>query len=268
MLAELGFGSRRELEQWIVEGRVLVNDEPAHLGQRVKVSDALTVDGKAVGRTPSSGCRVLVLNKPAGVICTRHDPEGRSTVFDDLPPLRSGRWISIGRLDVQTSGLLLITNDGALAHRMMHPSTGLDREYAVRVAGRLTDEELRALTEGVNVDGKELRFSDIQYYNGSGFNHWYHVVLMEGRNREVRRLFEAVGLTVSRLKRVRYGPVVMPSTLRSGQLQEMPEADLKALYGLLRLPLTLPKRARARRGEKHERPVGSLLLPYPDLPAR
>jgi 23S rRNA pseudouridine2605 synthase len=210
---------------------------------------------------------VLVLNKPAGVICTRRDPEGRSTVFDDLPPLHGGRWISVGRLDVQTSGLLLLTNDGALAHRMMHPSTGLDREYAVRVGGRLSGEQLTALLEGVPMEGEVLHFSDVQYYNGSGTNHWYHVVLMEGRNREVRRLFEAVGLTVSRLKRVRYGPVVMPSTLRSGQLRELAAADMKALYALLRLPLTLPRqRQRARRGARHEKAEPSMLLPYPTLP--
>lgn len=266
LLADLGYGSRRQLEQWIAAGRIEVNGEPAHIGQRVSADDVVHVDGKPVSRAPGAGCRVLVMNKPAGVICTRHDPEGRTTVFDDLPPLRSGRWISVGRLDVQTSGLLLITNDGALAHRMMHPSTGLDREYAVRLKGRLSDEQLAALTEGIDVEGETLCFSDVQYYNGSGTNHWYHVVLMEGRNREVRRLFEAVGLTVSRLKRVRYGPVVLPSTLRNGQLRELAPADLKALYRLLRLPLTLP-RQRARRGGRHEREQ-SLLLPYPALPAR
>jgi 23S rRNA pseudouridine2605 synthase len=257
------------MEQWITAGRVQVNGEPAHLGQRVSAADTVAVDGRAVARAPESGCRVLVLNKPAGVICTRRDPELRPTVFDDLPPLRAGRWISIGRLDVQTSGLLLLTNDGALAHRMMHPSTGLDREYAVRVGGRLSNAQLAALVEGVPVDGERLQFSDIQYYNGSGTNHWYHVVLLEGRNREVRRLFEAVGMVVSRLKRVRYGPVVLPSTLRSGQLRELAAADLKTLYQLLRLPLTLPReRPRARRGARPERPEPSLLLPYPDLPSR
>ncbi len=248
------------MEQWIADGRVTVNGEAAHTGQRVAADDAIAVDGKPVNRAPADGCRVLVLNKPAGVICTRHDPEGRRTVFDDLPPLRAGRWISVGRLDVQTSGLLLLTNDGALAHRMMHPSTGLDREYAVRVNGRLDEAQQRALKEGVDVEGELLHFSDIQYYNGSGHNHWYHVVLMEGRNREVRRLFESAGLTVSRLKRVRFGPVVLPSTLRNGQQRELGEDDLKALYRLLGLPLTLPRR-RARRGKGEQ----SLLLPYPKL---
>ncbi|MFN2169380.1 MAG: pseudouridine synthase, partial [Anaerolineae bacterium] len=266
-LADLGYGSRREMEQWIAAGRVQVNDVVASLGTRVTPADAILVDGRPAGRAtpgaaPAEGCRVLVMNKPVGVICTRRDPEGRPTIFDDLPRLRQGRWISVGRLDIQTSGLLLLTNDGALAHRMMHPSTGLDREYAVRVNGRLEEAQLEQLTAGVEVDGEELRFSDIQYYNGSGMYHWYHVVLMEGRNREVRRLFESMALTVSRLKRVRFGPVVLPSTLRSGRCMEIGDADLKALYRLLELPLTLPRRSRRRSRDEAEK---SLLIPYPEL---
>jgi 23S rRNA pseudouridine2605 synthase len=265
VLAELGYGSRRAMEQWITAGRVTVNDQPAHLGQRVTRADVIAVDRKVLQQAPEEGSRVLVLNKPAGLICTRHDPEGRATVFDDLPSVRSGRWISIGRLDVQTTGLLLLTNDGALAHRMMHPSTGLDREYAVRVSGRLRDEHLAQLKRGVTVEDETLKFSDIRYYNGTGMNHWYHVVLLEGRNREVRRLFEAVGVTVSRLKRVRYGPVVLPSTLRVGQRQELGEGDLKTLYELLELPVTLPKRSPRERARAAEREERSLLLPYPRL---
>ena len=261
-LADLGYGSRRQMEAWIAAGRVTVNGEPAHIGQRVTAADTVAVDERPAQSAIAEGCRVLVVNKPAGVICTRHDPEGRRTVFDDLPPLKGGRWISVGRLDIQTSGLLLLSNDGALAHRMMHPSTGLDREYAVRVTGRLSDEEMAALLEGVEVDGELLAFSDIRYYDGSGHNHWYHVVLMEGRNREVRRLFESLGLTVSRLKRVRYGPVALPSTLRNGQQRELGADDLKLLYRLLGLPLTLP---RTRRRPRHGREA-SLLLPYPELP--
>jgi 23S rRNA pseudouridine2605 synthase len=259
------------MEQWISAGRVQVNGAQAHIGQRVGAADNIEVNGKPVSRAPEAGCRVLVLNKRSGVICTRHDPEGRLTVFDDLPALRSGRWISVGRLDVQTSGLLLLTNDGALAHRMMHPSTGLDREYAVRVGGRLSDEQLAALISGVMVDGEMLRFSDVQYYDGSGTNHWYHVVLLEGRNREVRRLFESVGLTVSRLKRVRYGPVVLPSTLRIGRFLELDETDMEALYRLLGLPLTLRRRREAKPGGRQAakgESARSLLLPYPDLPVR
>lgn len=260
MLADAGLGSRREIETWIAAGRVSVNGETAAVGARVTAADTIAVDGRAVDVAPREGCRVLALNKRPGVICTRHDPEGRPTVFDDLPALRGGRWITVGRLDVQTSGLLLVTNDGTLAHRMMHPSTGLDREYAVRIHGRLDDAAVERLRRGVEVDGERLAFSDIRYFDGSGSNHWYHVVLMEGRNREVRRLFEAVGVTVSRLKRVRYGPVVLPSTLRQGQHRELGPKDLQTLYRLLGLPLTLPK----RRGRRAPREV-SLLLPYPAL---
>ena len=265
VLAEQGYGSRRQMEQWISDGRITVNGETAHLGQRVSGADAVSVDGRPISIRPDEGCRVLVLNKAAGIICTRQDPEGRRTIYDDLPSLRGGRWISVGRLDVQTSGLLLLTNDGALAHRMMHPSTGLDREYAVRVNGRLEDEQVAALIKGVTVDGETLSFSDIRYFNGSGLNHWYHVVLMEGRNREVRRLFESIGFTVSRLKRVRYGPVVLPSTLRHGERREMGGRELKVLYRMLQLPLTLPRKRRHHAGQRKESELQPLLLPYPKL---
>jgi 23S rRNA pseudouridine2605 synthase len=182
-------------------------------------------------------------------------------VFDDLPKLRRGRWISVGRLDVLTSGLLILTNDGVLADRMMRPATGLDREYAVRVTGRLGDAEARRLTQGVRIDDELLKFSDLRYFNGRGTNHWYHVVLMEGRNREVRRLFESAGLTVSRLKRVRFGPVVMPSTLARGRVAELDYEDLAALYKLLKLPFHARRRPREKRGK-----ASSFLLPYPELP--
>ena len=259
VLAALGYGSRRELEQWIASGRVTVNGEAAHLGQRVAVTDDIAVDGRKVTLGASEPSRVLVLNKLAGTICARHDPQGRRSVFDGLPSLHRGRWISVGRLDIQTTGLLALTNDGALAHRMMHPSTGLDREYAARVDGRLEETALQALTAGVIVDGERHRFSDVRYYRGSGRNHWYHVVLLEGRNREVRKLFEAVGVRVNRLKRVRYGPIVLPSRLKRGVIAELGQADLSALYGLLKLPFTpAPGRTRQKRGE-------SFLLPYPPL---
>ena len=261
-LATLGYGSRREIESWISAGRVVVNGEPAHLGQRVAPADEIQVDGKPVTAAAPSAARVLILNKPSGVICTRSDPEGRKTVFDDLPRLRQGRWISVGRLDIHTTGLLLLTNDGALADRMMRPATGLDREYAVRVNGRLSEAAEQRLVGGVLVDGELLKFSDLRYYNGRGVNHWYHVVLMEGRNREVRRLFESAGLTVSRLKRVRFGPVILPSTLARGRIAELGQDDLKTLYALLKLPLATgsPRKPRAAGKEK------SFLLPYPELP--
>ena len=207
VLAEAGLGSRREMERWIKNGRVVVNGEPAHLGQRVGPDARIAVDGKSLkprarkGVEQGAAPRVLLYNKPVGELCTRKDPEGRKTIFDNLPELGSGRWISIGRLDIATGGLLLLSTDGTLANRMMHPSTGLDREYAVRVNGMLSDEQCQALMSGIEDEGELIAFSDIQYYNGRGTNHWYHVVLMEGKNREIRRLFESCGLMVSRLKR-------------------------------------------------------------------
>jgi 23S rRNA pseudouridine2605 synthase len=273
VLADLGYGSRRAMEEWIAAGRVQVNGAPAHVGQRVDSTDRLLVDGRPPRQARREAPRVLVLNKASGVICTRNDPEGRPTVFDDLPPLATGRWIAVGRLDFMSSGLLLVTNDGALANRMMHPSTGLDREYAVRINGKLTDAELAALENGVVVDGEELRFSDIRYYDGSGTNHWYHVVLMEGKNREVRRLFEAVGRVVSRLKRVRYGPVILASTLRSGRRSELGNADLAALYRVVGLPGPRERGRSVKPGDRRHSPVErekkrSQLLPYPDVAAR
>lgn len=261
VLADLGYGSRRELERMIAAGRVAVNGQPAHPGQRVADSDAIALNGRKLGARASGPARVLALNKPDGVICTRKDPENRRTVFEGLPRLRRGRWISVGRLDVQTSGLLLLTSDGALAHRMMHPSTGLDREYAVRVDGRLQEQAEQALREGVVVEGAHCRFSDLRHYDGAGRNHWYHVVLMEGRNRQVRQLFEAVGHRVTRLKRVRFGPIALPPGLRRGQFQELDSRDLAQLYRLLRLPFA-PPRGKGRPA----RPSQSLLLPYPPLP--
>ena len=258
VLAEAGLGSRREMERWIGAGRVQVNDAPAHLGQRIGAADRIMVDGKPVRRPAISRGRVLLYNKPEGEVCTRRDPEGRRTVFERLPDPGRGRWISIGRLDVATSGLLLLTNDGALANRMMHPSTGLDREYAVRVNGRLSEQQQQSLLDGILDEGETLAFSDIQYYDGRGTNHWYHVVLMEGRNREIRRLFEYHGLMVSRLKRVRFGPVVLPSRLARGRSEEMSEDDATALYRILKLPReSRPASRKSRRS--------SVLIPYPEL---
>ena len=177
VLAGAGLGSRREIETWISAGRVLVNGDPAHLGQRVAPTDRIEVDGKRVKTHRSVAGEVLIMNKAAGVVCTRRDPEGRPTIFEDLPHLRNGRWIGVGRLDIQTSGLLLLTNDGMLANKLTHPSTGLDREYAVRINRRLGDDELGVLTAGIlTEEGDTLRFSDIRYYDGTDNNAWYHVV--------------------------------------------------------------------------------------------
>lgn len=257
VLADRGLGSRRAMEKWIAAGRVGINGRAAKLGDRVGPDDEVSVDGRKLERPPATRTRVLVLNKRAGVIVSRHDPERRQSVFDELPTLRTGRWISVGRLDIQTTGLLLLTNNGELANRLMHPSTGIDREYAVRVNGTLEPEAEAALTAGVTVDGRNESFSDIRYYDGRGTNHWYHVVLMEGRNREVRALFATQGFKVTRLKRVRYGPVILPAWLPRGAWEEMNTAEVHQLQRIVRLDDDAPPQAgKNARGR-------SLLIPYP-----
>ena len=263
VLADQGLGSRREMERWITAGRVQVNGQPASLGQRVGPEDRIRVDGRPLKASGASHTRVLLYNKPMGEICTRKDPEGRPTVFDRLPESGRGRWISIGRLDIATSGLLLLTNDGELANRMMHPSTGLDREYAVRVNGRLSEDQRERLLTGIVDEGEKLAFSDIRYYDGRGTNHWYHVVLVEGKNREIRRLFESCGFLVSRLKRVRFGPVVLPSRLARGRCEFLSDEDLRRLYSLLKLPPPV-SRQKERRGRGRAR-KSSVLIPYPEV---
>ena len=273
VLAEAGLGSRREMERWISARRVTVYDAAAHLGQRVGPQARIAVDGKPLrhrgrkGPGQSAEARVLLYNKPVGEVCTRKDPEGRRTIFENLPDLGSGRWISIGRLDIATSGLLLLTTDGTLANRMMHPSTGLDREYAVRVNGTLSDEQCEQLVAGIEDEGERLAFSDIQYYDGRGTNHWYHVVLMEGKNREIRRLFESCGLMVSRLKRVRFGPVVLPSRLARGRFETLSDPDVRALYALLKLPAPTLRGDRRRKtgAERQAEKKATVLIPYPEI---
>lgn len=260
-LAQRGLGARRQMEEWIRAGRVTVNGRVASLGARVTPEDRIGVDGRRLPPLAPPRPRIWVLNKPDGVVCTRHDPDGRRTVFELLPRLGGGRWLSVGRLDVHTTGLLMLTNDGALAHRLMHPSTGLDREYAVRLDGKLTDAALAELKAGVAIDGVVQRFSDVRYYDGRGANHWYHVVLMEGRNREVRKLFDALGRTVTRLKRVRFGPVILPPWLKRGQVSEMSPSDVRDLSALLGLPIPAAP-------VKGRRNAPSLLIPYPELTPR
>ena len=262
VLAAQGYGSRRELEKWITAGRVVVNGEVAELGQRVTAADVIEVDGQKLRTPKTQQTEILVLNKSAGVICTHKDPEGRKTIYDDLPKLKQGRWLSVGRLDVQTSGLILLTNDGQLANKLSHPSTGIDREYAVRIDRQLSEEEMSLLQAGVESEGERLAFSDIRYYNGSERNVWYHVVVMEGKNREVRRIFEAIDCQVSRLKRVRFGPVVLPSWLRNGQWASMITDDVAELHRILGLRFQAPKRAH---GKASKVARTSCLLPYPKL---
>ncbi len=231
VLARAGFGSRREIETWIANGRIKVNGKIATLGDRVSDKDKVLVDGKKLApqTRQREQVRVLLYNKPENEICTRKDPEGRATVYDHLPPLKHGRWVSIGRLDFNTSGLLLFTTDGDLANALMHPSAQIEREYAVRVLGDVTPEIVKTMHEGVLLDGHLCRFTDIQHYGGSGVNQWYHVVLMEGRNREVRKLWESQGLTVSRLKRVRFGPIFIPSTVTRGKFRDLPKVEIDKL---------------------------------------
>jgi 23S rRNA pseudouridine2605 synthase len=259
VMADAGIGSRREMERWIDAGRVRVNGTVAKLGDRASDEDQITVDGAPLHHRAATVSRILLMNKADGIVCTRRDPEGRPTCFDGLPRLTGGRWVVVGRLDINSSGLLLLTNDGELAHRLMHPSTGLDREYAVRVAGVIDADVERALREGVLLDESIARFTDIARHGGTGYNQWYHVTVMEGRNREVRRLLESQGVSVSRLKRVRYGPVVLPASLRRGQWAEMSPADVGEIYRILGMATSgLAARSPKRR-------ANSVLIPYPAL---
>ncbi len=233
-LADAGHGSRRELEQWIVSGRVSVNGTPAHVGQRVGPEDKIRVNGKLVQLKFSSRLpRVLMYHKPEGEIVSKDDPDGRPSVFAKLPRLKSGRWISIGRLDFNSCGLLLFTNDGGLANRMMHPRYGIDREYAVRVLGEATAEMLERLRGTIELDDGPAHFTHFLESGGEGANHWYRVTIGEGRNREVRRMFESVGLTVSRLMRVRYGPVSLSPRLKRGQVRDLESVEVEALLKCL-----------------------------------
>jgi len=226
-LARAGYGSRRELERWIAAGRVRVNGKRAVIGMRVAAGDVIQVDGKRLGRHAlgRQTVRVLRYHKTAGEICSRRRNSDRPTVFDNLPRLKSGRWIAVGRLDLNSSGLLLFTNEGGLAHRLMHPSSGLVREYAVRVRGEVTAGSIRALRSGVPLDDGPARFETIVDKGGEGANHWYHVTLREGRNREVRRLWASRGVQVSRLTRVRFGPVSLPRNLPRGRWDELSEGQ-------------------------------------------
>ena len=237
VLARAGFGSRREIEVWIGKGRVKVNGRIAVIGDRVEDTDKIIVDGKKLV-TPSryrKDRRILLYNKPENEICTRKDPEGRPTVFDKLPVVKRGRWISIGRLDINTSGLLLFTSDGELANKLAHPSSQIEREYAVRVMGEVTSDMVQRMHKGLLIDGHLCRFTDIQYFAGKGVNRWYHVVTMDGRNREVRKLWESQGLKVSRLKRVRFGPIFIPSAVKRGQFQELSGNEVDKLLRLVEL---------------------------------
>lgn len=258
VLARAGLGSRREMERVIEAGRVEINGQKATLGDRVNLDDKIFVDGRRVklAAPQQQAIRVLLYNKPEGEICSRSDPEGRRTVYDRLPALRGERWISVGRLDFNTSGLLLFTNDGELANRLMHPSSVIDREYLVRIQGDVDDDMKQRLRDGVELDDGMAKFTDIVDGAGEGRNRWFYCVVMEGRNREVRRLWESQGVKVSRLKRVRYGNIFIPSHVRVGQWIELNNteiADLCQTAGIEPPKMQRPTRDDNAKRERHER---------------
>jgi len=233
VLAEAGLGSRRDMEDLIIAGRVSVNGEPAHIGQRILPTDIVRINGKQIQRKVSkSPPRVLIYHKPAGEIVSHDDPDGRPSVFDRLPTMKAGKWLAVGRLDFNTEGLLLFTTSGDLANRLMHPRYGIDREYAVRTLGELEEGMRQKLLSGVELGDGLAQFSKIADGGGEGINKWYRVVIGEGRNREVRRMFEAIGLTVSRLIRTRYGSMILPRGLKRGRWEEMEENAVRELLSL------------------------------------
>jgi 23S rRNA pseudouridine2605 synthase len=252
VLAREGIGSRREIERWIEAGLVSINGRVARLGDQADKTDRVRVRGKSVRMTPSRQ-RVLAYHKPQGEITSRGDSQGRPTVFERLPDLRVGRWITIGRLDISTSGLLLFTNDGSLAHRLMHPSSEIEREYAVRVRGEVSHETLARLQAGVVLEDGTARFDTIAEAGGKAVNRWYHVVLREGRNREVRRLWESQGVKVSRLIRTRYGPLALERRLGQGRWRELGSDETRALYLAAGLDLKQSAQFSARRGATSRR---------------
>ena len=243
------------MEQWIAAGRVSVNGEPATVGMRVSTADRVQVDGRPVRLQRREAMRVLLYHKPAGEIVSRDDPEGRPQVFDKLPRLRGAKWIAVGRLDFNTSGLLILTTSGDLANRLMHPRHRIEREYAVRLLGELSQEQIHALRTGVQLEDGPAHLDSIEDAGGQGSNHWYNVMLSEGRKREVRRLFEALHLTVSRLIRVRFGPITLPSHLKRGGMRELDQTEIARLLAALELP----PQARASKSSRHAstRPIAA-----------
>lgn len=233
ILANHGLASRREIERWIEAGRVSVNGKRSTLGDRATTEDTIRVDGHIVKLRFAVPQRVLAYNKPLGEVCTRKDKDGRTTVFDRLPRLPRGRWVNIGRLDINTMGLLLFSTDGELVNKLTHPSNEVEREYAVRIYGDVDEAMLQRLRNGVELEDGPAKFDKVMSQGGDGKNHWYHVVLHEGRNREVRRLWESQGVTVSRLIRVRFGPIELGRNLPIGRWRELDDAELKKLIKLV-----------------------------------
>ena len=269
VLAQAGLGSRLEMEQLILEGRISVNNEPAHIGQRIQYGDQVKVNGKPIRvQIEPPPARVIAYHKPAGEIVSHDDPQNRPSVFRKLPRLQHGKWQSVGRLDLNTEGLLLFTSSGELANRLMHPRFGLEREYAVRVLGALSNEEKQKLLDGVMLDDGLAQFGSIEDGGGEGSNCWYRVTISEGRNREVRRMMEAVGHAVSRLIRIRYGAMVLPHGLRRGAWIELDDADIRSLMkaaGASERPA--PARPRGRGRPDRSPRTGGRGLPGTALPS-
>tara|TARA_X000000368_G_scaffold148373_1_gene117030 strand:- start:1956 stop:2681 length:726 start_codon:yes stop_codon:yes gene_type:complete len=231
VLADHGIGSRRGIESLIRQKKILVNGQLASIGQLVSDKDVFEVEGRMVrlSKKDPTNKRILMYNKKVGEISSRKDPDHKKTIFDTLPKLKSGRWVSVGRLDINTSGLILFTNDGSLANQLMHPSSNIEREYVARVHGKVTDEILQNLTNGVKLEDGFAKFTDVQGGRKGNTNQWFAMVIMEGRTREVRRLWESQGLEISRLKRVRYGNLFLPATLRQGAFKELTKGEINAL---------------------------------------
>ena len=241
-LARQGLGSRRQIEAWIEKGEIVLNDAVAQIGDHVKANDVVMHNGRKIVIKDAEHKlpRVLMYHKPEGEVCSRNDPDGRPTIFENLPGLKHSRWVAVGRLDLNTSGLILVTDDGDLANKLMHPSNQMQREYAVRVLGTVTKEMLKQLTNGVKLDDGPARFEEIVDSGGEGANHWYHVVLMEGRNREVRRMWEAVGVKVSRLMRVRYANAILTKSQRPGKHRELTYKQVVELAEMVGMKFEIP----------------------------
>ena len=265
-LANRGYGSRRQIEQWISDGRVRLNNSVAKIGDRVSINDSIFLDNKKVRSRELVETHIIVYNKPEGLVSTTKDTRGRPLVFDNLPPLKRGKWISVGRLDINTSGLMLFTTNGELANRLMHPKYSIDRKYLVRVYGKVEKKNIEALKKGILIGDEYSRFKSIEFKNGvlkdqARLNNWFQVTLGSGKNREVRSLWESQGFEVSRLKRISYGPVILPSFVRPGNYTYLSEKEVAQLANLvnlniaLRNDLTLKKKS--QRNERRLRSKGS-----------
>lgn len=259
VLARGGVGSRREIERWIEEGRLKLNGVAVSLGTRIKPGDYLQINDRVVHweKFTVQPTRVLLYHKPTGEVVTRRDPEGRPVVFTQLPGLTASRWIAVGRLDINTSGLLLVTNNGELANRLMHPSTQVEREYAVRILGDIPDSVIERLKQGVELEDGLAKFDDIKFYAGEGANKWYYVTVKEGRNRLVRRLWESQNVVVSRLMRVRYGPVVLPERLKAHSYYELDVKELDKLFEFAGIHADEPKQTNKQVSRKTRKTIGS-----------